>query len=73
MLFDTTIPVVLFGCIPSRKRRRMRVRMHLMKPISNRQIERLRTSVLLEAFVRHSKRYPDIAVEIYIIAGSRAP
>ena len=40
-----------------------------MKPVSNRQIEETWTPEMLEAFMQLGERYPDIAGEIYIVAG----
>ena len=42
-----------------------------LKPVSNRQIEQSWTPELLDAFMRLGERYPDIACEIYVVAGSR--
>jgi len=42
-----------------------------LKPVSNGQIERDWTPAMLEAFMRLGERYPDIAGEIYVIAGNR--
>lgn len=40
-----------------------------MKPVSNRQIEETWTPEMLEAFMQLGERYPDIAGEIYVVAG----
>ena len=40
-----------------------------LKPVSNRQIEQDWTPEMLAAFMRLGERYPDIAAEIYVIAG----
>jgi 2-polyprenyl-3-methyl-5-hydroxy-6-metoxy-1,4-benzoquinol methylase len=40
-----------------------------IKPLSNAQIEATWTAEMLEAFMRLGERYPDIAGEIYVIAG----
>ena len=42
-----------------------------LKPVSNRQIEQDWTPEMLGAFMRLGERYPDIAAEIYVIAGNR--
>jgi 2-polyprenyl-3-methyl-5-hydroxy-6-metoxy-1,4-benzoquinol methylase len=41
-----------------------------LKPLSNAQIEQTWTSDMLEAFMELGERYPDVAGEIYIIAGA---
>ena len=41
-----------------------------LKPVSNRQIEQSWTPQMLEAFMQLGERYPDIAGEIYVVAGS---
>ena len=43
-----------------------------MKPLSNRQIEASWTPQMLDAFMQLGERYPDIAGEIYVVAGRRA-
>ncbi len=40
-----------------------------MKPVSNRQIEETWTPEMLDAFMQLGERYPDIAAEIYVVAG----
>ena len=42
-----------------------------LKPVSNRQIEHDWTPDMLAAYMRLGERYPDIAAEIYVIAGHR--
>ena len=42
-----------------------------LKPVSNRQIEQDWTPEMLGAFMQLGERYPDIAAEIYVIAGLR--
>ena len=42
-----------------------------LKPVSNRQIEQDWTPEMLGAFMQLGERYPDIAAEIYVIAGNR--
>jgi hypothetical protein len=42
-----------------------------IKPVSNRQIEQSWTPEMLGAFMRLGERYPDIAAEIYVVAGHR--
>jgi 2-polyprenyl-3-methyl-5-hydroxy-6-metoxy-1,4-benzoquinol methylase len=42
-----------------------------IKPVSNRQIEQSWTPEMLGAFMRLGERYPDIAAEIYVVAGRR--
>ncbi len=42
-----------------------------MKPVSNSQIESSWTPEMLSAFMQLGERYPDIAGEIYVIAGNR--
>lgn len=41
-----------------------------IKPLSNPQIEATWTPEMIEAFMRLGERYPDIAGEIYVIAGA---
>jgi 2-polyprenyl-3-methyl-5-hydroxy-6-metoxy-1,4-benzoquinol methylase len=41
-----------------------------MKPVSNSQIEQTWTPQMLNAFMKLGERYPDIAGEIYIVAGN---
>lgn len=41
-----------------------------LKPVSNRQIEQTWTREMLDAFMQLGERYPDIAGEIYVVAGS---
>lgn len=41
-----------------------------LKPVSNGQIEADWTPEMLDAFMRLGERYPDIAGEIYVVAGS---
>jgi 2-polyprenyl-3-methyl-5-hydroxy-6-metoxy-1,4-benzoquinol methylase len=41
-----------------------------LKPLSNRQIEQTWTPDMLAAFMRLGERYPDIAAEIYAVAGT---
>lgn len=41
-----------------------------LKPLSNRQIEQTWTPEMLEAFMELGERYPDIAGEIYVVAGN---
>ncbi|MFO1305812.1 MAG: class I SAM-dependent methyltransferase [Burkholderiales bacterium] len=43
-----------------------------LKPLSNAQIEATWTPAMLEAFMQLGERYPDIAGEIYVVAGPRA-
>lgn len=43
-----------------------------LKPVSNRQIEESWTPEMVRAFMRLGERYPDIAGEIYIVAGLQA-
>ena len=40
-----------------------------LKPLSNKQIEEGWNSKMLEAFMQLGERYPDIAAEIYVVAG----
>jgi hypothetical protein len=40
-----------------------------LKPVSNQQIQDNWTSEMLDAFMKLGERYPDIAAEIYILAG----
>jgi len=40
-----------------------------LKPLSNRQIEATWTPQMLDAFMQLGERYPDIAGEIYVVAG----
>ncbi len=40
-----------------------------LKPVSNRQVEETWSSEMVEAFITLGERYPDIAAEIYIVAG----
>lgn len=40
-----------------------------LKPVSNRQIEETWSPEMLEAFMQLGERYPDIAGEIYVVAG----
>jgi 2-polyprenyl-3-methyl-5-hydroxy-6-metoxy-1,4-benzoquinol methylase len=40
-----------------------------LKPVSNRQIEENWTDAMLDAFMQLGERYPDIAGEIYVVAG----
>ena len=40
-----------------------------IKPVSNRQIEQVWTREMLAAFMELGERYPDIAAEIYVVAG----
>jgi 2-polyprenyl-3-methyl-5-hydroxy-6-metoxy-1,4-benzoquinol methylase len=40
-----------------------------LKPVSNKQIDENWTPEMLEAFMKLGERYPDIAGEIYIVAG----
>lgn len=40
-----------------------------LKPLSNRQIEETWSDAMLETFMQLGERYPDIAGEIYIVAG----
>jgi 2-polyprenyl-3-methyl-5-hydroxy-6-metoxy-1,4-benzoquinol methylase len=40
-----------------------------LKPVSNKQIEQTWTPQMLEAFMQLGERYPDIAGEIYVVAG----
>ena len=40
-----------------------------LKPVSNKQIEEAWTPEMLRAFMKLGERYPDIAGEIYIVAG----
>lgn len=42
-----------------------------LKPLSNAQIEASWTPAMLEAFMQLGERYPDIAGEIYVVAGAR--
>jgi hypothetical protein len=42
-----------------------------LKPVSNRQIEQTWTPQMLDAFMQLGERYPDIAGEIYVVAGLR--
>jgi 2-polyprenyl-3-methyl-5-hydroxy-6-metoxy-1,4-benzoquinol methylase len=42
-----------------------------LKPLSNGQIEAHWTPEMLDAFVQLGERYPDIAAEIYVVAGQR--
>ncbi len=42
-----------------------------LKPLSNAQIERTWTPEMLAAFMQLGERYPDIAGEIYVVAGRR--
>ena len=44
-----------------------------LKPLSNRQIEQTWDAAMLEAFMRLGERYPDIAAEIYVVAGTGDP
>ena len=41
-----------------------------LKPLSNKQIEDTWTPEMMEAFMKLGERYPDIAAEIYIVAGN---
>ena len=41
-----------------------------LKPVSNGQIERDWTEEMLSAFMTLGERYPDIAGEIYVVAGA---
>jgi 2-polyprenyl-3-methyl-5-hydroxy-6-metoxy-1,4-benzoquinol methylase len=41
-----------------------------LKPLSNRQIEQTWTPEMLDAFMRLGERYPEIAGEIYLVAGN---
>jgi 2-polyprenyl-3-methyl-5-hydroxy-6-metoxy-1,4-benzoquinol methylase len=41
-----------------------------LKPVSNSQIEQTWDSAMLDAFMRLGERYPDIAGEIYVVAGT---
>ena len=41
-----------------------------LKPIANSQIEQSWTPEMLEAFMQLGEQYPDIAAEIYVIAGT---
>jgi len=43
-----------------------------LKPVSNRQIEATWTPDMLAAFMALGERYPDIAAEIYVVAGAPA-
>lgn len=43
-----------------------------LKPVSNGQIHESWTKEMLWAFMKLGERYPDIAAEIYVIAGSRS-
>ena len=40
-----------------------------LKPLSNRQLEATWTQEMLHAFMQLGERYPDIAAEIYVVAG----
>jgi hypothetical protein len=40
-----------------------------LKPLSNAQLEAHWTPEMLEAYMQVGERYPDIAAEIYVIAG----
>jgi 2-polyprenyl-3-methyl-5-hydroxy-6-metoxy-1,4-benzoquinol methylase len=40
-----------------------------LKPLSNRQIEQAFTPAMIEAFMQLGERYPEIAAEIYVVAG----
>ena len=40
-----------------------------LKPVSNRQVEELWTPAMPEALVTLGDRYPDIAAELYVVAG----
>jgi 2-polyprenyl-3-methyl-5-hydroxy-6-metoxy-1,4-benzoquinol methylase len=40
-----------------------------LKPVSNRQIEQTWTPQMLDAFMQLGERYPDVAGEIYVVAG----
>jgi hypothetical protein len=40
-----------------------------LKPVSNKQIEDNWTPEMLDAFMQLGERYPDVAGEIYVIAG----
>jgi 2-polyprenyl-3-methyl-5-hydroxy-6-metoxy-1,4-benzoquinol methylase len=42
-----------------------------IKPLSNAQIEATWTPAMLDAFMRLGEKYPEIAAEIYVIAGAR--
>ena len=43
-----------------------------LKPVSNRQIEETWTPPMLAAFMQLGEQYPDIAAEIYVVAGFAA-
>lgn len=40
-----------------------------LKPVSNKQIEESWTQEMIDAFMKLGEKYPDIAAEIYIVAG----
>jgi 2-polyprenyl-3-methyl-5-hydroxy-6-metoxy-1,4-benzoquinol methylase len=43
-----------------------------LKPLSNGQLEASWTQPMLDAYMALGERYPDIAAEIYVVAGARA-
>lgn len=44
-----------------------------LKPLSNAQLEASWTQPMLDAYMQLGERYPDIAAEIYVVAGPRRP